>query len=194
MLKILESFDIWTIFFPQIHVKLPFLTLQRVPMVKVRQLFGWYICQFSRFILISVMCFMILSHITAQPPLCVVTFSKILLFKFGKLAFRHAGACLTLLRKIWEEWKKELMKEWHTLGLFNNRNEICPAFLSLDWYLGQFLKLTDHKMHSSRNRKQILFITDYFIPCASLEIKRLFILKNIIVKKIVIEIKRNKLS
>ena len=44
---------------------------------------------------------------------------------FKKLAFRHAGACLTLLRKIWEEWQKERKKEWknerQSLGLFTIR-------------------------------------------------------------------------
>ena len=47
---------------------------------------------------------------------------------FKKLAFRHAGACLTLLRcyltllkKIWEEWMTERKNERHTLGLFNIR-------------------------------------------------------------------------
>ena len=33
------------------------------------------------------------------------------------LAFRHADACLTLLRKIWEEWHTE----WQSLGLFTIR-------------------------------------------------------------------------
>ena len=52
-------------------------------------------------------------------------------YNFLTLAFRHAGVCLTLLRKIWEEWmkewKKERKKEW--------QKDKVLGFLLLDIYV-----------------------------------------------------------
>ena len=66
------------------------------------------------------------------------------------LAFRHAGACLTLLRKIWEkwmkEWKKERMTERQSFGLFTIRFRSQSiwsylVFLGLSPYILDYLRL-----------------------------------------------------
>ena len=49
-----------------------------------------------------------------------------------QLAFQHTGACLTLLYNTVEE-NLRLMKEWHTLGLFNIRYTISDNTAKSVW-------------------------------------------------------------
>ena len=61
--------------------------------------------------------FTYLSHLDTFP-----SFRSCNVGKFKELAFQHAGACLTLSRKIWDEWQKEdrvlgfLLLDGHSLG------------------------------------------------------------------------------
>ena len=57
---------------------------------------------------------------------------------FKKLAFRHAGACLTLLRKIWEEWQKERKKDKVSSFLLLDTSSLIikeTNFAKLIWYI-----------------------------------------------------------